>query len=134
MFSEGIRVQRWWDRHGAYTAAHIASKALLGKVVQDGGRREPGKLRAKPPKPFEVPPLPDIYSGAQERRNNYSSVRASLTRPFSDSGRMGCVFFFFFLLDLFLSSEYSHSTDSSSQLTASLQPKKKWGQPSLASG
>lgn len=112
MSSEGIRVQRWWDRHGVYTAAHAASKALLGKVVRDGGRREPGKLRAKPPKPFEVPPLPDIYSGAQERRNNYSSVRASLTRPFSDSGRMGCGFFF--LLDLFLSSEYSHSIDSSS--------------------
>lgn len=76
---------------------HEASKALLGKLVQDGGRKEPGELRAKPPKPFEVPPLPDIYSGAQERRNNYSSVHASLTRPLSDSGRMGyffsCIFF-----------------------------------------
>lgn len=98
-------------------------KALLGNMVQDGGRKEPGELRAKPPKPFEVPPLPDIYSGAQERRNNYSSVRASLTRPFSDSGRMG----YFFFLYLFLSSEYSHWIDSSSPLEASLQPKKNWG-------
>lgn len=55
--SEGIRVQRRWDRRVSYTAAYAASKALLGKVVQDGGRREPGELRAKPPKPFEVPPF-----------------------------------------------------------------------------
>lgn len=83
--------------------AHEVSKALLGKLVQDGGRKEPGELRAEPPKPFEVPPLPDIYSGAQERRSNCSSVHASLTRLFSDSGRMG----YFFFLYLFLSSEYS---------------------------
>lgn len=79
--------------------AHEAGEALLGKVVQGGGRKEPGERGAKPPKPFEVPPLPDIYSGAQERRNNYSSVHASLTRPFSDSGRMG--FFFFYPVSFF---------------------------------
>jgi hypothetical protein len=62
------------------------------KVTWDRGRKDPGELKAKPPKPFEVPPLPGIYSGAQEHRNNYSSVPASLTRPFSDSGRMGYFF------------------------------------------
>lgn len=39
----------------------------------------------------------------------------------------------FFFLYLFLSSEYSHWIDSSSQLAACLQPKRKWGQLSLAS-
>lgn len=83
---------------------------------QEGSRRSP-----KPGNHLDLLRclLPDIYSGAQERRNNYSSVPASLTRPFSDSGRMG----YFFPWLFFLSSEYQHWIDSSSQLTYFLHPR-----------